>query len=56
MARLKGSKDGKKRERAKKSVADKKKDAEAKIRKKASDDATQRERNEPQNGSKDSFC
>ena len=45
MVRLKGSKDGKKRERAKKSAADKKKDAEAKSQKKASEDATQRERN-----------
>ena len=45
MTRLKGSKDGKKSERAKKSAADKKKDAEAKSRKKASDDAAQRERN-----------
>jgi hypothetical protein len=45
MARLNGSKDGKKRERATKSAADKKKDAEAKRQKKASEDATQRERN-----------
>jgi hypothetical protein len=37
MARRKGSKDGKKQERAKKPEADKKKSAEAKSRKKASD-------------------
>jgi hypothetical protein len=35
MARLKGSKDSKKRERKNKSAADKKKDAEAKSRNKA---------------------
>jgi hypothetical protein len=45
MARLKGSKDGKKRERTKKSAADKRKDAEAKSQKKASNEATHRARN-----------
>jgi hypothetical protein len=45
MASLKGSKEGKKCERANNSAADKKKDAEAKSQKKVSNDATQRERN-----------
>ena len=45
LARSKGSKDGKKRERTKKSAADKRKDAEAKSQKKAADEATQRARN-----------
>ena len=44
-ARLIGSKDGTNRARKTKSAADKKKDAEAKSQKKASEDATQRERN-----------
>ena len=45
MASLKGSKEGKKCERAKKSATAKKKDAEAKSQKKLSNDDMQRERN-----------
>jgi hypothetical protein len=41
---IKGSKDGKKYERTEKSAADKKKDAEAKSRKKASDERLPREK------------
>jgi len=45
MARLKGSRDRKQRERRPKSAADKKKDDDAKVRKKTRDEASQRERN-----------
>jgi hypothetical protein len=45
MARLKGSKDSKQRERRPKSASDKKRDNSAKVRQKARDEALQRERN-----------
>jgi hypothetical protein len=45
MAHLKGSRDGKQRERRTKTTAEKKKDAQAKIRKKARDEVIQREKN-----------